>query len=321
MRFFSADDVERLLSYPRLVHVLRDGFRTDAVAPLRHHHAIERGGRAAAFMLLMPAWSGLAQEDGGYLGVKLANVFPDNGAIGKPGVQACYVLMKGRTGEPCAVIDGARLTVWRTAAASALAADYLARRDCRRMTMVGAGALAPYLIRAHRSVRPIRDVTIWNRNTEKAAALAKRLEGTLPVSFSVTDDLEEAVCEADLVSCATFSVEPLVRGKWLRPGAHLDLVGAFTPERRESDDDCVCRARIFVDTREGALKEGGDIVQPMRAGVIFERDVLADLFDLARGLHPGRTDEDEITLFKSTGAALEDLAAAIHLYENAKESP
>lgn len=319
MRIISAEDVDTLFSYPALIDVLRDGFRSDVIAPLRHHHAVNRGNKAEAFMLLMPAWHDLSSSDNGYMGVKLVNVFPDNGDIGEPGVYASYVLMAGRTGKPLAMIDGGKLTTWRTAAASALGSDYLARKDASKMVMVGSGAMAPYLIKAHSSVRPIGDVTIWNRNLDKAVALAKSLDGDLPLAFSVTDNLENAVRDADLISCATFSDKPLVHGEWLKAGAHLDLVGAFRPDLRESDDEAVRRADVFVDTRSGALAEGGDVIQPIRDGVISEADVLADLFDLTRGAHPGRTSDNAITLFKSTGASLEDLVAATHLFECIKE--
>lgn len=183
--------------------------------------------------------------------------------------------------------------------------------------MVGAGALAPYLIKAHASVRSIDHVTIWNHKPERAQTLAKAMgENGLKGTISATDDLETAVREADIVSCATLSTAPIVKGAWLKPGSHLDLVGAFTPKMRESDDEAVRRADVYVDTRDGALAEGGDILQPLENGVISRDDVIADLFDLTAGRHPGRQDDDAITLFKSTGAALEDLAAAIELYKN-----
>jgi alanine dehydrogenase len=176
--------------------------------------------------------------------------------------------------------------------------------------MVGAGALAPFLIRAHASVRPIRHVTLWNHRREKADQLAKEFVGS-GLEIDVTDDLEAAVRTADIVSCATLSNEPLIRGAWLKPGSHLDLVGAYTPSMRESDDDCVQRALLFVDTRGGALKEGGDIVQPLAAGIITTAHVLADLFDLCRGTVQMTRRADDITLFKSVGTAIEDLAAAM----------
>ena len=208
--------------------------------------------------------------------------------------------------------DGTRLTLWRTAAASALAARHLARADASRMVMVGAGALAPFLIRAHRAARPITDVALWNHRPERAREVAQRLaaEG-LPVRAA--EDLEEAVRQADLVSCATLSTQPVVRGAWLAPGTHVDCVGAFRPDMRETDDDSVRRASLFCDTR-GALAEGGDLAAPIAAGIIRPQDVRADLAALVRGTHPGRTDASEITLFKSAGAALEDLAAATHVW-------
>jgi ornithine cyclodeaminase len=279
--------------------------------PVRHHHVINIAGEPSATLLLMPAWDDLSQPEGsreGYLGVKVVSAYPGNMARGLPGVAAIYVLMAARTGEPLAIIDG-ELTNWRTAAASALAASYLAREDASRLVMVGAGALASYLIEAHASVRPIAEVCVWNRSPARAEALAAEFAGQR-YSVRAARDLEAAVQNADIVSCATFSSEPLVKGAWLKAGAHLDLVGAFTPQMRESDDAAVRRARIFVDTRAGALNEAGDILQPLRAGLIGESDIVGDLFDLCRGKIGGRGSPDEITLFKSVGTALEDLAAA-----------
>ena len=267
-------------------------------------------------LLLMPAWT-RDGSDHGFLGVKVVNVFPGNAARGLPSVQGAYLLMRGDTGEPLAVIDGKALTLWRTAAASALAASYLAREDSRRLVMVGAGALAPFLINAHASVRPIAEVSIWNHNAARAEALAEELSGG-DFSVRATSDLKAAVRLADIVSCATLSSDPLVWGAWLKPGAHVDLVGAFTPKMRESDDEAVRRARVYVDTRAGALKEAGDIVQPLAARVIEESDIVGDLADLCRNKVGGRASVDEITLFKSVGTALEDLAAAALAYANAK---
>jgi alanine dehydrogenase len=207
-------------------------------------------------------------------------------------------------------MDGTRLTAWRTAAASALAASFLARSDASRMVMVGAGALAPMLIKAHASVRPLTHVTLWNHNAGKAAALAASLSGS-PFEITVADNLEAAVRAADIISCATLSSQPLVKGAWLKPGAHLDLVGAYNPAMRESDDDCLRRSAIYVDTRGGALKEAGDIVQPLADGVITKADVQGDLFDLCRGSVKPERQPGDITLFKSVGTAIEDLAAAM----------
>ena len=302
------------LPFDRLIEALRAMFRDGCEMPVRHHHDVAVPGEDAATLLLMPAWT-----PGSYIGVKMVSVFPGNTDRNLPAIHGSYLLSSGKTGALLAIIDGAELTARRTAAASALAADYLAAPDASRMLMVGAGRLSQNLIEAHANVRPISQVTIWARNTEKAKATAAALD--LPgIAVSVATDLETAARTADIISCATLSSEPLIRGAWLKPGAHLDLVGAFKPTMRESDDAAVERASLFVDTREGALTEGGDLVQPLRAGRIDAGSVRADLFDLATGRHPGRKQADEITLFKSVGAALEDLAGAILAFERARSA-
>lgn len=311
MRIVTAADIAAVLTYRDLVDALAEAFRSDITVPLRHHHPIPQpDGVPEAMLLLMPAWT--AAGDGSFVGTKIVSVYPGNGARNLPAIYGSYVLSSGETGAPLAILDGTALTAWRTAAASALASRALSRVDSTRMVMVGAGALAPHLIQAHAAVRPLRHVAIWNRSRDKALALAEGMAGLVPgVSVTVATDLQSAVEEADIVSSATISAEPLVSGAWLKPGAHLDLVGGFTPRMRETDDVAVTRASLFVDTRKGGLNEAGDIVDPLKRGIIAESDVKADLFDLARKTHPGRTGADEITLFKSVGTALEDLAAAM----------
>ncbi|HXF55250.1 MAG TPA: ornithine cyclodeaminase family protein [Hyphomicrobiaceae bacterium] len=317
MHIITADDIEKTLAYPMLVDVLESAFRTGAIAPPRHHHTIRLAGRPDATLLLMPAWTSAAPgaaTAGRYIGIKSVTVFPDAGKFSKPAVQGAYLLLSTETGEPLAMMDAPRLTVWRTAAASALAARHLAPEKASRMLMVGAGALAPYLVRAHASVRPIREVAIWNRSPAGAERLAQKLAAS-GLAATATEDLEAAVRNADIISTATLASEPLVRGAWLRPGTHIDCVGAFTPAMRETDDDVAKRARIWVDTREGALREAGDLVQPIKSGVIEESRVQGDLYGLARGTAPRRGSDQEITMFKSVGASIEDLAAAIAVYE------
>jgi ornithine cyclodeaminase len=307
MRVVSAAEIDGTLTFPALIDALGDAFRSDAVVPVRHHHEIERP-RAHATLLLMPAWTGAGGTQS-FVGVKVVSVFPENGARGIPSVLGTYLLMNGATGAPLAALDGTRLTHWRTAAASALAARFLVREDASRMVMVGAGALAPFLIRAHMSQRPLSDVQLWNHRYETAAARAAELQAEgLPVT--ATRDLEGAVRAADLVTCATLSTEPLVQGAWLKLGAHLDLVGAFNLRMREADDTAVQRARVFIDT-PAATKEGGDVALALKGGAIGEDHVQGDLFGLCRGVVPGRQNAEEITLFKSVGTALEDLAAAM----------
>jgi len=307
MRILSAGEVDGALDDLALIDRLEAMFKGGCETPLRHHHALPEGT-----LLLMPAWTAR------HIGIKLVTVFPGNARQSLPSVLGQYMLLDGRSGQTVALLDGTTLTKRRTACASGLAARYLAPASASRLLMIGAGALAPHLIRVHARVRPIREVAIWSRRPEAAEALARDLAASLPaalgrpVTVRAVTDRKAAVTEADIVSCATLSKEPLVEGDWLCEGQHVDLVGAYTPEMRESDDRAVWRARVYVDTRAGALKEGGDIVQPLRNGTIDEDDVVADLFELTRGQQTGRLPGDtaSITLFKSVGTALEDLAAA-----------
>jgi alanine dehydrogenase len=304
MQTIDADAVHAALDYSALVEKLRLAFRDGAEVPVRHHHTMEQDTQSDATLLLMPAW-----RKGGHVVVKLLTVFPDNGTRGLPAIHGQVMLINGETGVAMAMIDGGALTVRRTACASALAASYLAREDASELLMVGAGALAPHLIRAHAAVRPIKRVTVWNRNEDHADRIVDGLKDTGLEARRVSD-LASALPSADIVSCATLSLTPLVQGDLLKPGAHVDLVGAFRPDMRESDDATVQRCSLFVDTRAGALQEGGDLVQPLKAGVITEKDIQAELSELTQGSHPGRRNADEITLFKSVGTAIEDLAAA-----------
>lgn len=320
MRFLDAASVDAALDDVALVDRLEALFRAGCEVPVRHHHPIKAPtgpGSSDAMLLLMPAWTaaGAARR---HIGVKIVTVFPDNGLKALPAIYGQYLLLSGETGQPLALLDGAMLTKRRTACASGLASRYLSRPDSRSLLMIGTGALAPQLVRVHCEIRPIERVVIWGRTAAHAQALARELASTLPkalgraVSVTAVDDRAAAAREADIISCATLSKTPLVEGAWLRPGQHIDLVGAYTPEMRESDDAAARAAMIFVDTKAGAMKEAGDIALPLRAGEITEDDVLADLYDLTRGHHAGRPRGDvrSITLFKSVGAALEDLAAA-----------
>ncbi|HEX6001692.1 MAG TPA: ornithine cyclodeaminase family protein [Hyphomicrobiaceae bacterium] len=317
MRIFDGAAVDAALSYPALVDTLEEAFANGALAPPRHHHAIALDGRPEATLLIMPAWEASAPGSpsaGRYMGLKAVTVYPDNAAAhGKPAVLGSYLLMSAQTGETLAVMDATRLTAWRTAAASALASRHLSRPDSSRLLMVGAGALAPFLVRAHTSVRPIRQVRVWNRSRAGAEALVANLAGS-GIAATIADELDAAVAEADIVSAATLSSQPLIHGACLRPGTHLDCVGAFRPNMRETDDEVVRRARIFVDT-EAAFAEAGDIMQPLQSGVIGTKAVLGELADLCRGAVQGRTSLADITFFKSVGTSIEDLAAAVAVYE------
>jgi len=312
MKIFDARSTREYLPWLALIDALGQMFRGGCEMPLRHHHQVAVPGEPAAMLLLMPAW-----VPGEHIGVKVVNVMPGNGERGLPTVVSNYLLSDARTGQMLALIDGGELTSRRTAAASALAASYLARPDASRLLIVGTGQLALNMAAAHASVRPIRQISVWGRHCERAQAIAEQLPALLGVEAEAVGDLETAVSQADIVSTVTLATKPLVHGAWLQPGTHLDLVGAFRPDMRESDDDALRRASVFVDTRDGACKEGGDIVQALASGALTREGIRADLHELARGEHPGRSDAAEITLFKSVGAALEDLAAARLVWQRA----
>jgi ornithine cyclodeaminase len=311
MRVIGAAEVEGALGLDLLVERLREAFRSTTAAPAPHRHTIPTFGDHPGLLTLAPAW-----QDGQHLGLAVLTDYPDNAAVGLPEAMGAYFLLDARTGKPLALIDGRALIVRRTAAASALAAQYLARQDASRLLMVGAGAMAPHLIAAHCAVRPITSVLIHDRDGARAKRLAKKLDRR-SLTVRATDDLAGAVAGAHVVCCATRSIEPIIHGDWLAEGTHLDLVGSQSAEMREVDDETVRRARLFVDTRDLALALAGDIVQPLNRGVITIDDIAGDLFDLARGERAGRRFYEQITLFKAVGTALEDLAAARAVFRQA----
>ena len=308
--FIDKDTLTKLLDWDGLIASLNDIFVSGCEMPLRHHHTLSMDDEADATLLLMPAWT-----HNGYLGVKMVTVFPGNGARGMASINSLYTLSSAKTGELLATMDGGELTARRTAAASALASRYLSRKDASTMLMVGTGRLAMNLIQAHASQRPLKTVNLWGRNTVTLNALANDVSQLgFQVNLFEGDGLESAVRQSDIVSCATLSKAPLVQGAWLQPGSHLDLVGGFTPEMREADDAAIRTATVFVDTRTGCTHEAGDIVIPLSTGVLTEQGIAADLYDLCALKHTGRTDNGEVTLFKSVGAASEDLAGAMYAY-------
>ena len=303
----SSADVARLAPYRDIVEALRTAFRADATVPPRHHH--ETG--PATTLLLMPAWTER------FTGIKTVTVKTDNAALGLSVVQGSYLLIDNRTGAPIAVMDGTELTRRRTAAASALAADYLARANASSMVMVGAGALSRHFVHAHASVRPIKRVAVYSRTIAHSETVAADLRRD-GFEARATDDLESAVRAADIVSCATGSTTAIVKGAWLASGTHVDLAGAYKPSMRETDGETVARARVYIDAMDNAESEAGDLIQAAHEGRFDLKNIAADLFALCRGSAKGRAGAEEITLFKSCGIALEDLAAAVMVAERAK---
>jgi ornithine cyclodeaminase/alanine dehydrogenase-like protein (mu-crystallin family) len=304
MRQFDAAATRRALPFDALIAAIEAMFVAGCEVPPRHVHAIgsEHGGEHGK-VLIMPAWQGR------YLGIKTVNIFPGNAARGMPALFSTYTLYDAATGEPLAQVDGNEITARRTAAASALAARFLAAPGAASLLVVGSGRVASLLAQAYRLVRPIVDVTVWSRNHDSALKLAAQLcaDG---FAARASLDLEAAARKADIVSCATLSTGPLIRGEWLRPGSHLDLIGSFTPQMRETDDACFAGARVFVDTFE-ALQKSGDLLGPMSRGVFAQADIAGTLEALCRGQAEGRRGDHQRTVFKSVGTALEDLAAAV----------
>lgn len=316
MQIIDAHATRCALPFDQLVTALRERFAAGCETPLRHVHEIvnplgDAGGDAATrrmTSLIMPAW-----VPGKYYGVKIINIAPGNTKRGLSGLHGSYLLFDARTGVPLAHLDGDEITARRTAAASALGGSYLAREDASRLLVVGAGRVAALLPAAWRAVRQIERVTVWARRPEEAEKLAQqwRAEG---FDAAAVTNLAAACGEADVVSCATLATEPVVRGAWLSPGSHLDLIGSFTPAMREADDACFEEARVFVDTDE-ALTKSGDLLMPMANKVLSENDIRGTLTTLCKGVATGRRNPTERTVFKAVGSALEDLAAAMLVFE------
>lgn len=323
MQIFDAETTAAALPFKTLIPALLERFAQGCEVPQRHVHDILSplsdgpGDMASRRMtsLIMPAWT-----PGRYYGVKIVNIAPGNSARGLPGLHSSYLLFDARTGVPLAHLDGDQITSRRTAAASALAASFLARPESSHLLVVGAGRIAQLLPDAYRAVRPIERVSVWARRPEEAQALAQACARQGLQAQAVTD-LAAACAEADIVSCATLSTEVLVRGAWLTPGSHLDLIGSFTPSMREVDDACFTQARVFVDTEE-ALQKSGDLIGPLSRGVLSADDVRGTLTTLCKGVATARKSAEDRTVFKSVGTALEDLAAACLVYEQrAKVQP
>jgi alanine dehydrogenase len=302
LRFIAAAEVDARLGYNELADAIAAMLTAAPSTPLRHQHRLGEGDT----LLVMPAWR---DGEAGALGVKLVTVMPGNRARGNPTVNAIYLLFDRATGVPRAIIDGEALTLRRTAAASLLAARHLARPDAANLLVIGTGRLAPCLARAHCIGREIRRVWIWGRRGEGAQSVAQMLRDEGLPALAV-DDLPRAVSDADIISCATTATAPIVHGAWVAAGTHLDLVGGFRRDMREADDAAIARGKIYVDTYVGALAEAADIVEPLERGIIERNAIVGELAELVAGTVPGRTNDSEITVFKSVGTALEDLAAA-----------
>ncbi|MFK5634136.1 MULTISPECIES: ornithine cyclodeaminase family protein [unclassified Ornithinimicrobium] len=308
MELLDAARVRALLDPRALVEALRGAFADpgELVVPPRGHHRIDDALEAT--LLVMPAWQ---REH--WLGVKVVGHYPHNGSRGLPVIHGSYLLADATTGAPVAVLDGGELTRWRTAAASALAADLLAPQEVREHLVVGAGNVAAVVPHCYAAVRDVGRTRVWARDPDRAADLVRRWQDE-GVEADVAPDLRAAVRTADVVTTATSSTRPLVLAEDVRPGTHVDLVGGFTPVMAEADEALVTGASLFVDVLE-ALHEAGDLTQPLAHGRLTPADVRGTLADLAARRHTGRVSAQEVTVFKSVGTALEDLVAAGLVWE------
>lgn len=308
MLIISDEKIRENLNYSGLIDALKRIFQSNYTMPLRHHHFYKTAEGADNTLILMPVWN----DD--FIGMKQVTVAPANADLGMPSIFARYILSNARTGEPLAMMNAAELTSRRTACTSALAADFLARKDAKNLLIVGSGKVAQHLGYAYAAIRSLETINVWARNTEKRNTMVQELQKA-GLNAHPVDNLEAAVREADIVSCATLSKTPVIFGEWIKAGTHLDMIGSHKPDTREADDAALLKSTVFVDSRMGALHETGELAIPIAEGTFEEKSVQADITELIRGEHAGRHSETEITFFKSAGLAVEDLAAALMVYE------
>ena len=306
MQFIPKEDVERLAPYGPLVEALAKGLRDPIESPPRSHF---NPNHDASTVLIMPAW-----KPHQVMGTKIVSIWPENNARGQSAVSAIYVVTSCKDGTPLAVIDGTELTLRRTAAAAALAARLLARPMSTRLLVVGSGALSAHMAMAHHSVFSLSAITIWGRHLDKAQSVVATL-ARAGITARATDDLQQALANTDIVAAATTASTAFIPSEWVHAGTHLGLIGAFTASMAEAELQLLPRARLFADNRAAVLEKGGEVVQALRAGLISEQDVLAELSELVAlpSLVDGRRSEADITVFKSVGFAALDLIAAEHV--------
>lgn len=305
MDFIDKTAVARLAPYPALIAALASGLQRPIESPPRSHYAPNHDDSA---VLIMPAW-----KPGGIMGVKLVSIWPGNNACGQPAVSAVYVALSCKDGRPLAVLDGTELTLRRTAAAAALAAQVLARKNSRTLAVLGTGALSAHMALAHNSALRLQDIVIWGRSAAKAQQVVDELAGQ-GVAAHASIDLRAAVEQADVIAAVTTATQPFVRSEWVRPGTHLGLIGAFTPDMAEAQPALLARSRLFADTRQGVLEKGGEVWQALAQGLIVASDLRAELAELAaQPALAWRAGDHDITVFKSVGFASLDLIAAEHV--------
>ena len=306
IRFLSAPDLEKSLSMTQAIRAMREAFlqlsNGEAIVPLRTPMALtDRDGGA----LFMPVYLPESEQ----IGLKAVSVFAENPRKGLPVIQALFLIMDGRDGRPLAVMDGEFLTALRTGAASGLATDLLARREARTVAVIGAGVQGRTQLEAVCAVRPIERAFAVDIDRERAEVFAREMSDRLAIPVTATE-AEQALPHCDVLCTATPATRPVFPDEGLAPGLHINAVGAYQPEMCEVPEATVARALVVVDSRAACLAEAGDLIQPIEAGLIDESHIHAEIGEVAAGAREGRTSEDQITLFKSVGNAVQDLAAA-----------
>jgi alanine dehydrogenase len=319
LRVLSGADVRQAITMAEAIEAVKEAYiqlsAGKAIVPLRTPVPVEgRGG----VTLFMPAY--LAESDA--LGAKIVSVFPGNLARGLPTIHAVVVVVDAETGQPRAIMDGTYLTALRTGAASGVATDLLARPDARVVAIVGAGAQARTQLEAVCTVRAVEKVWVVDANPETAAHYVEEMRARgrpIPEDLSVATSAAEALRDADVVCTATTSTRPVFDDGDLKPGAHVNGIGAYTPEMQEIPAETVARARVVVDSRSAALAEAGDLIIPMQRGLITAEGIHGEVGEVAAGLFPGRQSDQEITFFKSVGVAVQDVAVAGAILRRAAE--
>ena len=303
MKVISAEEVHSALSYPELVDSLQEAYGGKYSMPPRQVFLLDENTNNDAFAVLS-SWNDQ------FIGVKAFTYFPEAAAPYKS-LYSKILLFNRDHGEPLALVDGTTVTFWRTAGISGLATRLLSREDSETMLLLGTGNLAPYIIRANLSVRPLKKVMVWGRNLAKAEAVVETMQKEFSnVEFSAIEDRQTACSEADIVVAATGSHEPIVLGEWIKPGTHTDFIGNHHADKRECDTDLITKARVYADSRVNAFKEAGEILVPIKEGVFAKEGIVAELSEMCRGDAVLRENEEEVTLFKSIGMAMSDLVGA-----------
>lgn len=313
MRVIGPDEVRSRLTYEACIPLVRAAMIAFSRGETRQHLRSILPLSEGRVMGIMPG----ALGPHGLFGAKLISVFAGNFAKGAPSHQGIVVLFDGESGAPVCIADATEITAIRTAAASAVATDALARSQAHRVAILGYGEQAATHARALPKVRPVSAISVWGRDPGRAEAFADRMSKELGLPVTARPDVEAAVADADIVCAVTNAREPILLGRWLQPGTHLNLVGSSGPGPVEVDHDVVVRSRFIADSREGVLAQGAEFLNAKAAGLVGDEHVVGEIGQVLAGDLPGRQSADQITVYKSLGHVVQDLAAAKALYEAA----